>query len=74
MNWEKTLTEMIEQEKSALLKTGRRIVPTLTPEDLLQPNDYQELENNAHFRYEEGFLAGLQAALTALRALETIKF
>lgn len=68
MNWEETLSELIEQEKGALLKTGRRLVPTLTPEDLLQPNDYPELENHPHFRYEEGYLAGLQAALTALRA------
>lgn len=68
MNWEKILTELIEGEKRSLLKTGRRIVPTLTPEDLLQPNDYPELDNNPHFRYEEGIVAGLQAALTALRA------
>ncbi len=68
MNVEELLTELIEQKKDSLLHTGRRIVPTLTPEDLLQPNDYPELENHPHFRYEEGILAGLQMALAALRA------
>lgn len=62
------LEEMIEMQKRTLLKLGRRIVPTLTPEDMLQPNDYPELESNPEFRYEEGILAGLQSAQAALRA------
>ncbi len=60
--------ELIENQKKALLKCGRRIIPTLTPEDMLQPNDYLELENNPHFRYEEGILAGMQSVQMALRA------
>jgi len=60
------LDGMIEQQKNVLLKTGRRIVPMLTPEDILQPNDYLELENHPHFRYEEGILAGLQSTKSAL--------
>ena len=46
---------------------GRRVVPTLTPEDVLQPNDYPELENHPEFRYQEGVLAGIQEAISALR-------
>ncbi len=64
-----TLDEMVERQKKTLLFLGRRIVPTLTPEDMLQPNDYPELENHPAFRYEEGVLAGLQTAQMALRAL-----
>lgn len=66
---EQLIEEIVEDQKKKLLACGRRIVPTLTPEDMLQPNDYLELENNPHFRYEEGTLAGLQTIQTALRAL-----
>jgi len=62
------LRELILGQKKQLLLCGRRFVPSLTPEDMLQPNDYAELENNPRFRYEEGILAGLQMAEMALRA------
>ncbi len=52
--------EMVEVQQRQLLEVGRRIVPSLTPEDMLQPNDYPELENHPCFRYEEGLLAGMQ--------------
>lgn len=64
------LLEIVTTQREKLLKCGRRIVPTLTPEDVLQPNDYVELENHPHFRYEEGVLEGIltiQAALFALK-------
>ena len=64
----RVLEEMIEMQKKGLLKLGRRVIPTLTPEDMLQPNDYPELDNHPEFRYEEGILAGLQSALAAIRA------
>lgn len=60
--------EIVEDQRKKLLLLGRRLIPTLTPEDILQPNDYPELENHPHFRYEEGILAGLQTMQTALRA------
>ncbi|HLB52687.1 MAG TPA: hypothetical protein VJK48_03130 [Chlamydiales bacterium] len=60
------LDSLIEQQKKELLKLGRRIRPNLTEDDLLQPNDYPELELNPHFRYEEGVLHGFQAAKAAL--------
>lgn len=68
---ESTLESMVEGQKKSLLKLGRRIIPTLTPEDMLQPNDYPELDHHPEFRYEEGILAGLQSAITALRALRS---
>ncbi|MEM1283150.1 MAG: hypothetical protein AAGG81_06310 [Chlamydiota bacterium] len=61
---------MVKAYENQLLELGRRIVPTLTPEDMLQPNDYPELENHPHFRYEEGVLAGIQTVRMAFRALE----
>jgi hypothetical protein len=63
------LEEMILQQKGKLLECGSAFIPNLTTDDLLQPNDYQELEQNPHFRYEEGILAGLQMAQTALQTV-----
>lgn len=67
---ERLLEEIVEDQRSKLLKCGRRVIPTLTPEDVLQPNDYLELENHPHFRYEEGVLAGIQTIQMALWALK----
>lgn len=71
-NWtdaEAVLETMIEGQKKVLLTLGRRVISTLTPEDVLQPNDYPELEIHPEFRYEEGVLAGMQSTQMALRAL-----
>lgn len=64
------LVELVEFHKAELLKSGRRIVPHLTPDDVMQPNDFSELEYNPYFRYDEGVLAGVQAARTALSVLK----
>ena len=66
---ERLMHELIEDQKAKLLALGRRFIPTLTSEDILQPIDYPELENHPHFRYEEGILAGMQTMEIALRAL-----
>jgi hypothetical protein len=63
------LEEMAEEQRKKLLAYGRRIIPTLTGDDILQPNDFPELEHHPEFRYEEGLLAGLQAAQMAIRAM-----
>ncbi len=62
------LEEIIEAQREKVLKCGRNFIPTLTLEDVLQPNDYPELENNPHFRYEEGVLEGVQTVRAALLA------
>lgn len=61
------LDELIEGQKKTLLATARRIVPHITEDDLLQPNDFPALELHPHFRHEEGILDGLLMARTALR-------
>jgi hypothetical protein len=63
----KVVKEIAEAQRKQLLSLGRRIIPTLTAEDVLQPNDYPELEHDPQFRYEEGFLAGVQTVEMALR-------
>jgi hypothetical protein len=71
MEWneiQRVLQEMIQMQTEHTWRCGRVIVPTLTEDDMLQPNDFPELENHPHFRYEEGLLAGLHSALVALQA------
>lgn len=66
---EELLEEIVEAQREKVLRCGRNFVPMLTTEDVLQPNDYPELENNPHFRYEEGVLEGVQTVRAALLAL-----
>ncbi len=66
---QRVLDEIIEAQRAKVLKCGSQFVPTLTAEDVLQPNDYPELENNPHFRYEEGVLEGVQTVRAALQSL-----
>jgi len=60
--------ELIELQEKKLLKLASSIVPNVTPDDILQPNDYPELENHSFFRYEEGVLKGLYSAKMAALA------
>jgi hypothetical protein len=64
------LDELIEGQQKKLLQTAQRILPHIIEDDLLQPNDFPELELHPHFRYEEGILDGLRVAKTALLAEE----
>lgn len=65
----KVIDEILEEQQEKVLKCGRQFVPNLTSEDVLQPVDYPELENNPHFRYEEGVLEGIHTLRSALLAL-----
>ena len=60
------LDEMIAHQEKKLFKLACEIIPHLTTDDILQPNDFPELENHPLFRFEEGFLKGLQSAKMAL--------
>jgi hypothetical protein len=62
------LEKLIEGQKAKLFTCGCRIIPHLTQDDILQPNDFPELEFHPHFRYEEGILDGMQVVRTALQA------
>jgi hypothetical protein len=67
---EKNFNELIEMQQKRLLACGRRIVPNLTTDDMLQPNDFIELDNNPLFRYEEGVLIGIKTAQMSLRMVQ----
>lgn len=57
--------ELIAAQRKKLLRYGQRIISHITEDDLLQPNDFPELENHPAFRYEEGVLEGLMTARMA---------
>ena len=60
--------ELIALQRKKVLNCALRILPHLTEDDILQPNDFPELEMNPHFRYEEGVLEGLLTARMAYLA------
>lgn len=66
---EHLLQEMIDLQQAKVLSSARRILPHLTTDDILQPNDFPELENHPHFRYDEGVLEGLKSVQMAIRVL-----
>lgn len=62
------LQELIEGQRKKVLDCARNFVPHATLEDVMQPNDFEELEENPVFRYEEGILDGMQVVQAAIRA------
>ena len=60
--------ELLASQEEKLLSCASSIVPQVTSDDILQPNDYPELETHPYFRYEEGVLKGLHAAKMAVLA------
>lgn len=62
------LDTMIEGQRSKVLATARRFVPHLTGDDIMNPQDFRELDAAPEFHYEDGILAGLIAAQIAIRA------
>jgi hypothetical protein len=62
--------EMVHFQRSRLYKLAEKFVPNITTDDILQPNDFPELENNPTFRYEEGVVEGLLSAQIAYLRLK----
>lgn len=60
--------ELITLQRKKILKCAERLIPNITEDDILQPNDFPILENNPYFRYEEGVLEGLMTARMAYLA------
>jgi hypothetical protein len=63
------IQERIAWQRQKLLECGRRIIPHLTFDDILQPQDYPALECDPEFRYEEGVLFGMEAIEAATRSI-----
>jgi hypothetical protein len=60
--------ELIEAQRSKLIALARRIDPTLTADDLLQPHDHARLASHSPYQFEDGLLAGLLSARAAFAA------
>ena len=65
----KLLDEMINHQENKVLKIARQIIPHLTPEDIRNPQDFQELYNNINFNYEDGILTGYLSIKSAINKL-----
>lgn len=62
------IDEIVEEQRRKVYGAAVRLVPHLTQDDLLQPNDFPQLENHPEFRYEEGVLEGVLTVRMALLA------
>jgi len=62
------LEELEIYQKKHLMEFAKKFVPNITDEDILQPNDFSELENNPLFRYEEGVFHGVLSTISAIKA------
>lgn len=66
--FEALFESMISQQRAKVLSIARAINARLTEDDILSPQDFPELVDDARFNYEDGLLAGLLSAQIALRA------
>ncbi len=60
--------EMIDSQRVRLMEIARRIDPTLSADDLMQPHDHPKVATHSDFQFEDGILAGYLAVRAALRA------
>jgi hypothetical protein len=65
---EQVFDDLVILQRNKLLKFAQQVIPNITPDDLLQPNDFPQLEEHPLFRYEEGILEGLLTARMAYLA------
>jgi len=65
---EELFDDLVATQKKRLLELARLILPNLTADDIMQPNDFPELEGHPEFRYEEGVLEGILTARMAFLA------
>ncbi|HEX4462473.1 MAG TPA: hypothetical protein VIA18_31065 [Polyangia bacterium] len=65
---EQLLEEMVVMQRQRVLEHARRINSRLTDDDVQQPQDFPELSGSPEWNYEDGLLAGYQAAQAAVRA------
>ncbi len=65
---ERLIVEMIAQQERRVRALAERIVPEVTLDDLLSPDDVPRLARDPNFMYEDGYLAALMAVHTAVRA------
>ena len=65
---EALLTGLHEQQRMKVKRLAQQLLPELTDEDLLNPDDFPALARNPHIMYEDGLAAGILSAKIAVRA------
>lgn len=64
--------ELAKSQLQRMLKYAKNFFPSITEDDLWQPNDFPLLEEDPLFRYEEGVLSGILQAKAALLASNSL--
>lgn len=59
---------MIQSQRAKVLRLAREINPQITPDDVLNPHDFPELDQDSQYNFEDGILSGYIAAQMAVRA------
>ncbi len=59
---------MIQSQRAKVLRIAREINPQITPDDVLNPHDFPELDQDSQYNFEDGILSGYIAAQMAVRA------
>jgi hypothetical protein len=65
---DQVLGPLLGHQRARVLQQAQAIDAGLCADDLLQPDDYPALARDPRWNYEDGVLAGMQAAQMALRA------
>lgn len=60
--------QMINQQRTKVLKIAQQHYPYLTPDDVLNPHDFPKLEVDSQYNFEDGILSGYMSAQMAMRA------
>lgn len=60
------LDQMIDQQRTKVFRTAQRLRPNVTEDDVMDPHSIPEIAEHPAFSYEDGILAGLISARTAL--------
>lgn len=66
--FEKLFNEMIAHQRKKLLSIAQEHYPRIGMDDLLNPHDFEKLDRDSRFNFEDGLLAGYIAAQMAVRA------
>lgn len=59
---------MIAAQRAKVLRIARELNPQITPDDVLNPHDFPELDQDAQYNFEDGILSGYISAQMAVRA------
>ncbi len=63
------LKEEIQLQKERMVEVAKRKKEYIQYDDLLQPQDFPEIESDGDFRFEEGVLYGFERILIIARKL-----